>query len=150
MPGRYIPNSSRPTGVNVDRYVDRESTFTGCYKKTPVAEQNVAQHWHGLFQETTNWADGASFVTQHPITPTRSFLYKFSVPDQAGTFWRHSHLSMQYCDGLRGLLVVYDPNDPHKALYGIDNGTSFLTYEIMDANNDAESKIEGTCRLVSV
>jgi len=23
----------------------------------------------------------------------------------------------QYCDGMRGALVVYDPEDPHKALY---------------------------------
>jgi Putative multicopper oxidases len=104
----------------------------------------VAQHWHGLFQHTTNWADGAAFVTQCPIIPTRSFLYKFDVSQQAGTFWWHSHLSMQYCDGLRGPMVIYDPNDPHKALYDIDNGTSFLIYEIIDASNDTESKIEGT------
>jgi hypothetical protein len=24
----------------------------------------------------------------------------------------------QYCDGLRGAMVVYDPNDPHLSLYG--------------------------------
>lgn len=26
-------------------------------------------------------------------------------------------LGVQYCDGIRGPLVVYDPNDPHKDLY---------------------------------
>jgi iron transport multicopper oxidase len=61
-------------------------------------------------------------VTQCPISPHHEFLYSFNVGEQAGTFWWHSHLSVQYCDGLRGPLVVYDPDDPHKALYDIDNG----------------------------
>ncbi|KAF5374040.1 hypothetical protein D9757_010078 [Collybiopsis confluens] len=78
-------------------------------------------HWHGLFQKGTNWADGA-FVTQCPIASGHLFLYDFNVPDQAGTFWYHSHLSSQYCDGLRGVFVVYDPEDPYAALYDVDNG----------------------------
>ncbi|KAJ7688073.1 laccase [Mycena rosella] len=68
-------------------------------------------HWHGLFQKSTNWADGPAWC---PIATGHSFLYDFDVPDQAGTFWYHSHLSTQYCDGLRGPMVVYDPNDPAK------------------------------------
>jgi hypothetical protein len=28
----------------------------------------------------------------------------------------------QYCDGLRGPLVVYDPQDPHANLYDYDDG----------------------------
>ncbi|KAJ7911798.1 hypothetical protein B0H13DRAFT_1614147, partial [Mycena leptocephala] len=39
--------------------------------------------------------------------------------NQAGTFWYHNHLSTQYCHGLRGPLVVYDPLNPHAYLYGI-------------------------------
>jgi iron transport multicopper oxidase len=39
-----------------------------------------------------------------------------------GTYWYHSHFQNQYCDGLRGVLVVYDPDDPHLKLYDIDNG----------------------------
>jgi iron transport multicopper oxidase len=99
----------------------------------------TSQHWHGIFQHGSSWADGTAFVTQCPIAPGNSFLYDFSVPDQAGTFWYHSHLctlfflfffpvisryswiffglATQYCDGLRGPFVVYDPNDPHSSLY---------------------------------
>ncbi|KAJ7136937.1 yellow laccase [Mycena epipterygia] len=84
-------------------------------------------HWHGFFQENTNWADGVAFVTQCPIVPEHSFLYNFQVPDQAGTFWYHSHLSTQYCDGLRGPLVVYDPNDPFKHLYDVDDESTVIT-----------------------
>nr|AYR00612.1 laccase D [Antrodiella faginea] len=84
-------------------------------------------HWHGFFQHGSNWADGAAFVTQCPITSGNSFLYDFNVPDQAGTFWYHSHLSTQYCDGLRGAFVVYDPNDPHKHLYDVDDESTVIT-----------------------
>nr|QMP96878.1 laccase D precursor [Cerrena sp.] len=84
-------------------------------------------HWHGFFQKGTNWADGPAFVTQCPITSGNAFLYDFNVPDQAGTFWYHSHLSTQYCDGLRGAFVVYDPNDPNKQLYDVDNESTVIT-----------------------
>jgi iron transport multicopper oxidase len=28
----------------------------------------------------------------------------------------------QYCDGLRGAFIVYDPYDPHRLLYDVDDG----------------------------
>ncbi|OCH87174.1 laccase 2 [Obba rivulosa] len=84
-------------------------------------------HWHGIFQHTTAWADGPAFVTQCPIASGNAFLYDFTVPDQAGTFWYHSHLVTQYCDGLRGPLVVYDPQDPHKNLYDVDDESTVIT-----------------------
>ncbi|KAJ7593846.1 laccase, partial [Mycena floridula] len=40
-------------------------------------------HWHGMFQKSTNWADGPAFVTQCPITSGHDFNYNFHVPDQA-------------------------------------------------------------------
>jgi iron transport multicopper oxidase len=98
------------------------------------------QHWHGLFQQHTNYADGPAFVTQCPIVPGNSFLYDFKALNQAvidfschsfwgltscllqGTYWYHSHFQNQYCDGLRGALVVYDPDDPHLKRYDVDDG----------------------------
>ncbi|KAG6827038.1 laccase [Tricholoma furcatifolium] len=84
-------------------------------------------HWHGFFQKNSSWADGPAFVNQCPIAPGYSFLYDFSIPDQAGTFWYHSHLSTQYCDGLRGPIVVYDPNDPYLSMYDVDDETTVIT-----------------------
>ena len=84
-------------------------------------------HWHGLFQEGTNWADGAAFVNQCPISAGNSFLYNFDVPDQAGTYWYHSHLATQYCDGLRGAMVIYDPDDPYADLYDVDDESTVIT-----------------------
>ncbi|KAH9918575.1 laccase [Epithele typhae] len=84
-------------------------------------------HWHGFFQSGTNWADGPAFVNQCPISTGHSFLYDFTATGQAGTFWYHSHLSTQYCDGLRGAIVVYDPNDPHADLYDVDDDSTVIT-----------------------
>ncbi|EIN14730.1 laccase [Punctularia strigosozonata HHB-11173 SS5] len=89
--------------------------------------KSTSIHWHGFFQKTTNWADGPSFVNQCPIAPGNNFLYDFKVPGQAGTFWYHSHLSTQYCDGLRGAFVVYDLLDPHRLLYDVDDDSTVIT-----------------------
>nr|AOZ19964.1 laccase [Trametes polyzona] len=89
--------------------------------------KSTSIHWHGFFQHGTNWADGPAFINQCPVSPGHAFLYDFQVPDQAGTFWYHSHLSTQYCDGLRGAFVVYDPNDPHKSRYDFDNDDTVIT-----------------------
>ncbi|KAJ7730019.1 laccase [Mycena maculata] len=89
--------------------------------------RSTSVHWHGLFQKNSSWEDGPSFVTQCPIAANNSFLYDFEAPGQAGTYWYHSHLSTQYCDGLRGALVIYDPEDPQKDLYDIDDETTVIT-----------------------
>ncbi|KAF8161661.1 laccase [Crassisporium funariophilum] len=89
--------------------------------------RSTSIHWHGIFQHGTTWADGPVGVSQCPIAPNNSFLYEFSVPDQAGTYWYHSHFGTQYCDGLRGPLVVYDPHDPFKSLYDVDDESTIIT-----------------------
>ncbi|KAF8196131.1 yellow laccase [Pholiota molesta] len=84
-------------------------------------------HWHGFFQSGTAWADGPVGVNQCPIAPGHSFLYQFTGLDQAGTYWYHSHYSTQYCDGLRGAFVVYDPDDPYKSQYDVDDESTVIT-----------------------
>ncbi|KAG6914739.1 hypothetical protein DXG01_015673 [Tephrocybe rancida] len=89
--------------------------------------QATTIHWHGIFQNGTNYADGPAMVTQCPIVPNDSFVYEFPVYQQAGTYWYHSHYASQYCDGLRGAFVVYDPDDPYQDLYDFDNETTIIT-----------------------
>ncbi|KAF5365055.1 hypothetical protein D9758_010968 [Tetrapyrgos nigripes] len=89
--------------------------------------KTTSVHWHGLFQAGTGWADGPAFVNQCPIASGNQFLYNFFATDQAGTFWYHSHLSTQYCDGLRGPLVIYDPDDPYADSYDVDDETTVIT-----------------------
>lgn len=75
------------------------------------------------YQKQSNWADDTTGATQRAIKPHKSFLHEFNAHSQSGTCWYHSHSSSPYCDGLRGPLVIYDPEDPHKHLYDVDNGT---------------------------
>ncbi|OCH92441.1 laccase 2 precursor [Obba rivulosa] len=95
--------------------------------KDHVMNKTTTVHWHGIFQQYTNWADGGAMVTQCPIASDHSFLYNFSTGQQAGTFWYHSHLKQQYCDGLRGPIVIYDPEDPHRGMYNVDNEHTVIT-----------------------
>ncbi|KKK25926.1 hypothetical protein ARAM_007152 [Aspergillus rambellii] len=68
-------------------------------------------HWHGLFQNGTNWMDGVPGITQCGISPGRSFLYNFTVEGQYGTFWYHSHSDTQRMDGLFGPLIIHAPEE---------------------------------------
>ncbi|KAJ3994728.1 laccase [Lentinula boryana] len=111
------------TGTKGDRF---KLNVTDLLTDSTMA-RSTSIHWHGLFQKTTNYADGVSFVSQCPIVANHSFMYDFQVPDQAGTYWYHSHLSVQYCDGLRGPIVIYDPLDPHQSLYDVDDESTVIT-----------------------
>ncbi|KAK1235613.1 laccase, multicopper oxidase, benzenediol:oxygen oxidorectuctase [Marasmius sp. AFHP31] len=94
----------------------------------PSMIQSTSIHWHGLLLNNGfAWADGPAFITQCPIVKGNKFLYELPTVDQAGTFWYHSHLSVQYCDGIRGPMVVYDPNDPFADLYDVDNEGTVIT-----------------------
>lgn len=44
-------------------------------------------HWHGIYQNGTNWMDGAVGVTQCPIAPGGNFTYDFTIKGQHGTYW---------------------------------------------------------------
>jgi iron transport multicopper oxidase len=126
------------TGTKGDRFqinLINELTDTSMLRSTSI-------HWHGFFQAGSSWADGPVGVTQCPIAPGNSFLYDFQVPDQAGTFWYHSHYSTQYCDGLRGAFVVRDPNDPHASLYDVDNDDTVIV--LADWYHQSAKDLAGT------
>ncbi|TFK35168.1 laccase [Crucibulum laeve] len=93
----------------------------------PGMRRSTSIHWHGFFQSRTSAMDGPSFVNQCPIPPNTTFTYQFDTAGQTGNFWYHSHLSTQYCDGLRGAFVVYDPDDPLKDMYDVDDASTIIT-----------------------
>lgn len=49
------------------------------------AKNATSIHWHGLFQNGTNWNDGTVGITQCPIASGESFRYEFTVKGQAGS-----------------------------------------------------------------
>ena len=76
-------------------------------------DRNTSLHVHGLFQKGTNQMDGPEMVTQCPIPPGETFLYNFTVDDQVGTYWYHSHTTGQYGDGMRGVFIIEDDDFPY-------------------------------------
>ncbi|KAL6502605.1 hypothetical protein OROHE_024258 [Orobanche hederae] len=76
--------------------------------KNSLLTENVAIHWHGIRQIGTAWMDGTEGVTQCPILPGDTFIYKFVV-DRAGTFLYHAHYGMQREAGLYGSIRVSLP-----------------------------------------
>ncbi|KAL8730243.1 MAG: hypothetical protein Q9166_004220 [cf. Caloplaca sp. 2 TL-2023] len=81
-----------------------------------LGNQTTSLHFHGIYQNGTPHMDGPVGVTQCTIPPGESFVYDFNI-DQSGTYWYHSHDQGQYPDGLRGALVVNDPDSPYKDQY---------------------------------
>ncbi|KAJ7173310.1 laccase [Mycena filopes] len=93
----------------------------------PNMRRSTSIHWHGILQSRTATEDGPSFVNQCPIAPQKFYQYNFPLLDQTGTFWFHSHLSTQYIDGERGTLVIYDPDDPQKSMWDVDDESTIIT-----------------------
>ncbi|MCJ1347443.1 hypothetical protein MMC31_005668 [Peltigera leucophlebia] len=81
-----------------------------------LGNQSTSLHFHGLYQNGTTDMDGPAGVTQCPIAPGLTFKYDFEIK-QPGTYWYHSHSPGQYPDGLRGALIVNDPDSPYKGQY---------------------------------
>ncbi|KAK1220767.1 hypothetical protein PQX77_016443 [Marasmius sp. AFHP31] len=84
-------------------------------------------HWHGIHAKGTRFDDGTASVTQCPLVPGNSYRYRVDTAEQTGTYWYHSHYTAQYCDGLRGALIIYDPDDPHKSLYDVDDTSTIIS-----------------------
>ncbi|XP_010261207.1 PREDICTED: L-ascorbate oxidase [Nelumbo nucifera] len=77
--------------------------------KNGLVTENVAIHWHGIRQIGTPWMDGTEGVTQCPILPGDTFIYKFVV-DRPGTYLYHAHYGMQREAGLYGAIRVLVPD----------------------------------------
>ncbi|KAI3407104.1 hypothetical protein KGF56_000092 [Candida oxycetoniae] len=77
-------------------------------------DRNTSLHFHGLFQAGSNQMDGPEMVTQCPIAPGATMLYNFTVADQVGAYWYHSHTAGQYGDGMRGVFIIDDDDFPYE------------------------------------
>ncbi len=72
--------------------------------------EETSLHWHGLF--LPNNQDGVPYLTQMPIKPNTTHVYKFPII-QNGTHWYHSHTGLQEQIGMYGNFVMLKkPTDP--------------------------------------
>ncbi|KAJ7253449.1 laccase 17 [Mycena rebaudengoi] len=95
----------------------------------PTMRRSTSIHWHGMLQPRTASEDGPAFVNQCPIGPGSFYQYNFGVWNQTGTYWFHSHLSTQYIDGERGVLIICNLDDPQKNLWDVDDASTVITLE---------------------
>ena len=66
-------------------------------------KEETSLHWHGLF--LPNRYDGVPNLTQMPIKPGTTHLYKFPIV-QHGTHWYHSHTGLQEQIGMYGSFIM--------------------------------------------
>ena len=86
----------------------RKGDMVNLYLTNGFDDRNTSIHFHGLFQNGSSQMDGVEMVTQCPIPPGETMLYNFTVSDQTGTYWYHSHTSGQRIDGMRGAFIIED------------------------------------------
>ena len=101
-----MPTLTFTEGDTAEIYVHNELN-----KKTSL-------HWHGLF--LPNKEDGVPYLTQMPIKPHTTHLYKFPII-QHGTHWYHSHSGLQEQIGMYGSFIMNKREDDKKFRKGIDD-----------------------------
>ena len=108
----YLANGIMEYPMVVDKGDDLEVTVNN------HLDVGTAVHYHGMFQNGTTFYDGSAGISQCPIPPGSSMTYKFSTGQQHGTFWWHAHYKAQYTKGIRGPLIIRDPdNEPYTHEY---------------------------------
>ena len=71
-------------------------------------DEDTSLHWHGLF--LPNQFDGVPYLTQMPIKPHTTDVYKFPII-QHGTHWYHSHTGLQEQIGMYGAFIINKRNE---------------------------------------
>ena len=79
--------------------------------------EETSMHWHGVF--LPNKEDGVPYLTQMPIKPHSTYLYRFPIK-QNGTHWYHSHSGLQEQIGMYGSMIFNKRIDDSTFRKGID------------------------------
>jgi iron transport multicopper oxidase len=118
-----VANGQYPGPAILVKKGDRLQVTVNNQLTDPTMRRSTSLNFDGVFVDTEHLIfEGTPFVSSCPVSPGGTFTHDLPLnPDQAGTFWYHSQLSVQYVDGLRGPLIIYDDNDPHADLYDVDD-----------------------------
>ncbi|WP_222167329.1 multicopper oxidase family protein [Edaphocola aurantiacus] len=81
-------------------------------------EESTSLHWHGLF--LPNKEDGVPYLTQMPIAPGATHVYRFPLI-QNGTHWYHSHSGLQEQIGMYGSFIIHKREGDKTVRKGIDD-----------------------------
>ncbi|GME68217.1 unnamed protein product [Ambrosiozyma monospora] len=88
------------------------------YLNNGFEKESTSLHVHGLFQHNTTQMDGPPMLNQCSIMPGDTMIYNFTVPDQVGSYWYHSHSEGQYMDGMRDIIQLA-LNQFHKTCFSM-------------------------------
>jgi FtsP/CotA-like multicopper oxidase with cupredoxin domain len=83
-----------------------------------LLKEETSLHWHGLY--LPNKEDGVPYLTQMPIEPNTTHIYRFPII-QNGTHWYHSHSGLQEQIGMYGSMVLLKRTDDPTFRKGIDD-----------------------------
>ncbi len=87
-------------------------------------------HWHGLLLPAN--MDGVPGMSFDGIAPGEDYVYRFDVR-QSGTYWYHSHSSLQEQAGLFGPIII-DPREPDPHACDRDYVVMLSDWTDMDPN----------------
>jgi hypothetical protein len=87
----------------------------------------TSMHWHGF--EVPSEMDGAPGSSQDPIPPGGRFVYEFTL-HQEGTYFYHSHMSMQEMMGMIGAFIMH-AREPYKPRVDKDFAIIMQEYAIL-------------------
>ncbi len=76
-------------------------------------DEDTSLHWHGILLPAP--MDGVPNVSFPGIKPGETFVYQYTLK-QSGTYWYHSHSSLQEQSGVFGPMIV-DPAIPDPVSY---------------------------------
>ena len=101
-------------------------------------------HWHGLNMRKNQVFDGVVGLTQCPIALNDSFLYNWTINEQPGTYWYHTHDRKLFPDNqkdfIKGPLIIHEaqtriPESTTQDSYQIGNERILFYIMIDDDNN---------------
>jgi len=70
---------------------------------TNKMDTDTSLHWHGILLPFTQ--DGVPGISFPGIKPGETFTYQFKIK-QSGTYWYHSHSSLQEQEGVYGPIII--------------------------------------------
>lgn len=108
-------------------------------------DADTSIHWHGVL--VPPGMDGVPYISFPPIKPGTTFTYEFPIR-QNGTYWYHSHSSLQEQSGVYGSMVIepkqqrfhpdrdhvilvsdWTDEDPHSVLRTLKRGSEWYALE---------------------
>ncbi|MGK0290530.1 MAG: FtsP/CotA-like multicopper oxidase with cupredoxin domain [bacterium] len=111
---------------------------------TNKTEEMHTIHWHGLTVPYT--MDGVPMVTQDPVHPGQTFVYKFQA-NPAGTRWYHCHWGtpLHAAIGMHGAFIVHKKKDPLKKVFPYDREYTLMleSFDINFAREEINGLLEG-------